>query len=93
MPPYLPEILVVLLGALSSIVIQFVKARFKTRQARFFISIGLTGLTGLAAYFIVQPPALDLPDTLAWIYAASGLAWGSWRSLWKTDTLRADQRY
>lgn len=93
MPPYLPEIIVVLLGALSSVVIQFIKAKFKTRQSRFFISIGLTGLTGFAAYFIAQPAGLDLPDTLAWIFAASGLAWGSWRSLWKTDQIRAAHRY
>lgn len=84
MPPVtLPDVLVVLLGALSPILVQLIKRGIKERLIRFVISLVLTGGTGAAAFFIVNPPGLDLADSIAWSFAASQMTYQFFKSIWQ----------
>lgn len=82
MPVQLPDVLVILLGALSPMLVQLVKKAFHERIVRFLIALFLTAVTGTAAFFIVKPPSLDLADTIAWVFAASQLSYQFFKSIW-----------
>jgi len=83
MPNELPQIIVVLLGAVSPFVIQLAKKAFSERYARLIVSVVLSAGVGVAAYFIVSPEGFDLADSIAWVYAAAQLAYQAfWKPIW-----------
>jgi len=83
MPTELPQLLVVLLGALSPFVIQLAKKAFVERYARLAVSVILSAGVGVGAYFVVSPEGFDLADSIAWVYAAAQLAYQAfWKPIW-----------
>jgi hypothetical protein len=80
--PFLPEILSIILGAVSSPLTQLIKKAISERIFRFLISLGLSGLGGVAAFFMVKPDTIDLPTAIAWAFGASQLVYQFFSGIW-----------
>jgi len=79
----LPEIIAVLLGTFGSIIIQKIKQSVSSKQVRFLIALGLTGVTGIAAAFIFGEPFtfVNIIKFISVAFGASQVAYNTWKSL------------
>ena len=83
-PESLPEAVAFLLGAFSSLVVQFIKGRFQSRTARFVLALLLTVLTAVASYFLAKPEETDLVVFIIHVFAYSQLAYNTfWKVIWE----------
>ncbi len=83
-PDKLPETIAFLLGAFSSIVVQFVKSNIQSVTARFAISLLLSAAVGLVSYFLATPEDTNLIVFVVHVFAYSQLAYNMfWKVIWE----------
>lgn len=81
--PGLPELLSVLLGALSTIVVQFLKQRVPSRNWRFSIALLLSGGLGALVAWTQDIPVQDLPAFAGYAFAASQAVYQYFKGLFQ----------
>ena len=84
----LPTGMALILGALSPIVVAFVKKEVSSPQVRWLIAVALSGCCGvIAASMSGEPFTVANVTTLITIaFAASQAAWGTWKGLTRKAT-------
>lgn len=79
----LPELIMVVLGVLSPIVIQFITKRVTNEMMRFVISLVLSGLVGFAAMPLLKIPIANTPETIIKMFAYASVAYKMfWKPIW-----------
>lgn len=83
-PQELPQIIMIIIGAVNSAVVQFVKKAFNERWARFLVALLLSVIVGIISFFVVDPQGLDLVDSVVYVYAFASIAHRLWWSpIWQ----------
>lgn len=83
-PAQLPELVSLLVGAISSIVVQLVKKKVAGTVGRFFLALALAALTGGLSYYVAKPDETNVIIFVVHIFAYSQLAYAAfWKVLWQ----------
>jgi len=79
----LPEIVATVLGVISPFVIQFLKKKVESKQARYLIALVLSGVTGVVAALVLGEPFvfINIIKLIAVVFGASQVAYNSWKAL------------
>lgn len=77
----LPEIASVLLGALSPVLIQYLKPRIKSKNWRFTLALVLSGGLGAVIAWQAGVPVNELPTFATYAFAASQAVYQYWKGL------------
>ena len=80
----LPAMIVAVLNFFAPIVIQFLKTKLESRLARFWVSLIISGLTGLIAAIVAGVNANDTIQLVIISFSMAQLAYNSfWKVIWK----------
>ena len=77
----LPEIVTVLLGALSPILVGWIKKSVQSATWRFFIAQALAALVGVISALVIGIPTEELVSFAAYAFAGSQAAYHYWKGL------------
>lgn len=84
----LPELITIGLGFLAPIVIQFVKNRYASKTARFYISLLLSAVIGFAAYALAPPEQRDPVAFVVTVFGYATVAYNVfWKPIWENTVL------
>lgn len=83
-PTELPELILVALGIVASIIVQFVKGKFKSRTTRFLLSLFLSVAVGVVSYILAMPAQTDPVVFVIHVFAYSQIAYNMfWKIIWE----------
>lgn len=80
LPTALPEVIAMVVGALSPMLIQLVVKKVTNEMARFWIALVLSALVGVAAVLLSGTPLKNSPEFLAILFTFSSIAF---KTFWK----------
>ena len=81
-----PVVIMTVLGVVAPFVIQLGTRLIAEERARFFVSLGLSAVTGLIAMLVAGIPLSSSPEALGlWFTWTTAVYKGVWKQLWKKN--------
>lgn len=84
LPKELPNVVAIILGALSPMIIALVKEKIKNQKYHFWIAVLFSAVVGLIANMVVGEPISNAPESIAMAFTFATIAWQKhWKRMWQ----------